>query len=53
MTLQFVSLAAHIANIGGSTAMHMQMVEPSAMVLVLIGLAGVVVGRFLLGRNPD
>ena len=51
MTLQFVSLAAHIANIGGSTAM--QMVEPSAMVLVLIGLAGVVVGRFLLGRNPD
>ena len=24
-----------------------------AVAVVLIGLAGVVVGRFLLGRNPD
>ena len=53
MTLQFVSLATQVADIGGTTGISAQMVEPSASLLVVIGLAGVVVGRFLLGRNSD
>ncbi len=53
MTLQFVSLTAHIADIGGSTGIAVRMMEPSASLLIAIGLVGVVVGRFLLGRNSD
>ncbi|MBX7482828.1 hypothetical protein [Qipengyuania qiaonensis] len=53
MTLPFVSLAAQFADIGGPIGLGARLAEPSALTLVAVGLAGVLVGRFLMGRNSD
>ena len=53
MTSQFISLAAQFADLGGPAGIAARLVEPSALTLLAIGLAGVLVGRFLMGRNSD
>lgn len=53
MSSQFISLAAQFADLGGPVGLAQRLVEPSSLTLVAVGLAGVLIGRFLLGRNSD
>ncbi|BBI19184.1 MAG: hypothetical protein VXY04_11110 [Pseudomonadota bacterium] len=51
MSSQMISMAAQFADAAGPLGLSARLAEPSAITLVAIGIAGVVVGRFLLGRN--
>ncbi|WP_370031363.1 hypothetical protein [Qipengyuania mesophila] len=53
MTSQFISLAAQFADLGGPAGIAARLVEPSTLTLVAVGLAGVLIGRFLVSRNGD
>ncbi len=51
MTSQFISLAAQFAELGGPAGLSALLVEPSMLPLVALASAGVLVGRFMIGRN--
>ena len=51
MTSQFISLAALFADAGGPAGLSARLVEPSTLTLVAVGIAGVLVGRFMIGCN--
>ena len=51
MTSQFISLAAQFADLGGPAGLAARLVEPSTLTLVAVGIAGVLVGRFMIGCN--
>lgn len=53
MTLPIVSLAVQFADIGAPAGVGARLGEPSAWTLVAVGLAGILVGRFFMGRNSD
>lgn len=53
MSSQFISLAAQFADLGGPAGLAARLVEPSTLTLVAVGLAGLLIGRFLVSRNED
>lgn len=53
MSSQIISLAAQFADLGGPAGIAARLIEPSALTLLGVALAGVLVGRFLMGRNSD
>ncbi len=53
MSSQITSLAAQFADLDGPVGIAARLVEPSALTLLAVGTAGLLVGRFLLGRNQD
>lgn len=53
MSTQVFSLAAQFSDMGGSAGIAARLAEPSTATLLLIAIAGVVIGRFLLsGKAP-
>ena len=53
MSSQFISLAAQFADLAGPQGIAARLAEPSGLALVTVGLLGVLVGRFVMGRNSD
>ena len=53
MTSQIISLAAQFADRTGAAGLAERLAEPSVLTVVVVGMAGVVIGRFLLGRGED
>ncbi|MBO6526518.1 MULTISPECIES: hypothetical protein [unclassified Erythrobacter] len=53
MSSQIISLAAQFADLGGPAGIAARLVEPSALTLLAAGLGGLLIGRFLIGRNAD
>jgi hypothetical protein len=53
MGIDLASLAAQLTDLGGTTGLFARLGEPSGATLVAVGLVGVLVGRFLMGRNAD
>ncbi len=53
MSSQITALAAQFADLGGPVGIAARLIEPSALTLIAIGVAGVVVGRFLIASHRD
>ena len=51
MFSQVTSLAAQFADLSGPAGLAARLGEPSALMLLAVGLAGLFIGRFLLGRH--
>ncbi len=53
MSTQVFSLAAQFSDMGGVAGIAARLAEPSTATMLLVALAGVMVGRFLLsGKGP-
>lgn len=54
MSTQVISLAAQFSDMGGAAGIAARLTEPSSATMLLVALAGVVIGRFLLsGKGPS
>lgn len=53
MSSQIISLAAQFADLGGPAGIAARLVEPGTLTLLVVGLTGLLVGRFLIHRNSD
>ncbi|WP_171033110.1 hypothetical protein [Qipengyuania marisflavi] len=53
MSSQIVSLAAQFADMSGAAGLAAQLSEPTLATMVAVGLAGILIGRFLLNRHAD
>lgn len=54
MSMQVISLAAQFGDLPAVEAMAARLTEPNSATLLLLGLVGVLVGRFLIaGRGSS
>ena len=53
MSTQVISLAAQFSDMGGAAGIAARLAEPSAATMVLVALAGLVIGRFLLSGKAS